>query len=205
MKKLIVCFAAVLIWSVTAFAANDAHEEERVKDAGEVLKEILNIPDDIPQDLLDKAECVVVLPSVKKGAFGIGGRSFAGRDEIDVARRPGDWAQSQHHAGRGGNPIRAGWGAVTRLLAHHRPRRRLSAMAFARSGDLQARPRSGFEPTDAGGKRWHVVRSMRQHMRVTRCEADIRGSDHDSRRASQSTLGTRAAGCRSIIDVIRRR
>jgi lipid-binding SYLF domain-containing protein len=38
-----------------------------------VLKEILNIPDDIPQDLLDKAECVVILPSVKKGAFGIGG------------------------------------------------------------------------------------------------------------------------------------
>jgi SH3 domain-containing YSC84-like protein 1 len=37
------------------------------------MKEILNIPDDIPQDLLDKAECVVVLPSVKKGAFGIGG------------------------------------------------------------------------------------------------------------------------------------
>ena len=38
-----------------------------------MLKEILNIPDDIPQDLLDKAECIVVLPSVKKGAFGIGG------------------------------------------------------------------------------------------------------------------------------------
>ena len=44
-----------------------------MKDAGEVMKEILNIPDDIPQDLLDKAECMVILPSVKKGAFGIGG------------------------------------------------------------------------------------------------------------------------------------
>ncbi len=54
-------------------AANDEKEEDRVKDAGEVLKEILNIPDDIPQDLLDKAECVVILPSVKKGAFGVGG------------------------------------------------------------------------------------------------------------------------------------
>jgi SH3 domain-containing YSC84-like protein 1 len=48
-------------------------EEDRVKNAGEVLKEILDIPDDIPQDLLDKAECLVILPSVKKGAFGIGG------------------------------------------------------------------------------------------------------------------------------------
>jgi len=56
-----------------AFAANDEREEDRVHDAAVVLKEILNIPDDIPQDLLDKAECVVILPSVKKGAFGVGG------------------------------------------------------------------------------------------------------------------------------------
>src|SRR6185312_5072440 len=45
----------------------------RVKDAGVVLKEILNIPDDIPKDLLDRAECVIVLPSVLKAAIGIGG------------------------------------------------------------------------------------------------------------------------------------
>jgi lipid-binding SYLF domain-containing protein len=73
MKKLIVCFLFGLMSTIAAFAVNDEHEAERVKDAGEVLKEILNIPDDIPQDLLDKAECLVVLPSVKKGAFGIGG------------------------------------------------------------------------------------------------------------------------------------
>ena len=60
--------------SAPAFAgANDEKEEERVEAAGQVLKEILNIPDNIPQDLLDKAECVVILPSVKKGAFGVGG------------------------------------------------------------------------------------------------------------------------------------
>ena len=53
--------------------ASDEKEEDRVKDAGQVLKEILNIPDDLPKDLLDKAECVIILPSVKKGAFGIGG------------------------------------------------------------------------------------------------------------------------------------
>ena len=56
----------------TAFADNQK-EQERVKESGEVLKEILNIPDDIPQELLNKAECLVILPSVKKGAFGIGG------------------------------------------------------------------------------------------------------------------------------------
>jgi SH3 domain-containing YSC84-like protein 1 len=73
MKKLIVYLAVMVISAVGAASASDVHEEERVKDAGEVLKEILNIPDNIPQDLLDKAECIVVLPSVKKGAFGIGG------------------------------------------------------------------------------------------------------------------------------------
>src|SRR5580704_1921485 len=55
-----------------ALAANSDTEQDRVEDAGHVLKEILNIPEDIPQDLLDKAECVIVMPSVKKAAFGIG-------------------------------------------------------------------------------------------------------------------------------------
>ena len=73
MKKFIVCLIVVLMSSIVAFAANDDREEDRVRDAGVVLKEILNIPDDIPQDLIDKAECLIILPSVKKGAFGIGG------------------------------------------------------------------------------------------------------------------------------------
>src|SRR5579862_7875267 len=80
MKNIAIRFRAVaamvltlLLCTCAAFASDDEHEVERVKDAGEVLKEILNIPDNIPQDLLDKAECLVILPSVKKGAFGVGG------------------------------------------------------------------------------------------------------------------------------------
>jgi len=52
-------------------AANDA--EKRVSECTRVLKEVLDIPEGIPQSLLDKAECVVVIPSVKKFAFGFGG------------------------------------------------------------------------------------------------------------------------------------
>jgi len=48
-------------------------EEARLEASATVVKEILDIPDGIPQELLDKAECVVVLPSVKKLAIGIGG------------------------------------------------------------------------------------------------------------------------------------
>jgi lipid-binding SYLF domain-containing protein len=48
-------------------------EDDRLKECGAVMKEILNVPDGIPQDLLDRAECVIVFPSVKKFAIGIGG------------------------------------------------------------------------------------------------------------------------------------
>lgn len=77
-----------------AFADNQK-EQERVKESGEVLKEILNIPDDIPQDLLDKAECLVILPSVKKGAIGIGGSFGRG---VMICR------SGQHYTGPWGPP-----------------------------------------------------------------------------------------------------
>jgi lipid-binding SYLF domain-containing protein len=48
-------------------------EAKRVENAGKVMEEILNVPDDIPQSLLDKATCVIVLPSVLKFAFVVGG------------------------------------------------------------------------------------------------------------------------------------
>ena len=48
-------------------------EQDRVANAGKVMQEIADIPDDIPQDVLDKADCVVVLPSVLKFAIGLGG------------------------------------------------------------------------------------------------------------------------------------
>lgn len=94
MKKLVACFIVLLMTTVATFAS-DEREEDRVKDAGVVLKEILNIPDDIPQDLLDKAECVVILPSVKKGAFGIGGSYGRG---IMVCR------SGEHYKGTWGAP-----------------------------------------------------------------------------------------------------
>jgi SH3 domain-containing YSC84-like protein 1 len=48
-------------------------ENDRIQNAGQVMKEILDIPDDIPQDLMDKARCVIVFPSVLKAAFIVGG------------------------------------------------------------------------------------------------------------------------------------
>lgn len=48
-------------------------EDKRLRNSGRVLGEIMNIPDNIPQNLLDRARCVVVIPSVLKAAFGVGG------------------------------------------------------------------------------------------------------------------------------------
>lgn len=61
-----------VLYSGLVFADRKA-EESRLKEAAKVAREVLNIPEGIPQDLLDKAECVVVVPSVKKFALGIGG------------------------------------------------------------------------------------------------------------------------------------
>jgi lipid-binding SYLF domain-containing protein len=72
MKQTLLALLIVCTSFSSLFAVSNEKEQERVKDSGQVLKEILDIPDDIPQDLLDKAECLVVLPSVKKAAFGIG-------------------------------------------------------------------------------------------------------------------------------------
>jgi lipid-binding SYLF domain-containing protein len=55
------------------WADDKVKDEDRLQNAGTVMKEIIDIPDDIPQSLLDKAECVIVIPSVIKGAIGIGG------------------------------------------------------------------------------------------------------------------------------------
>lgn len=62
--------AAILIASLLEGASK---EEQRLHESATVVKEILDIPDGIPQELLDKAECIIVLPSVKKFALGIGG------------------------------------------------------------------------------------------------------------------------------------
>ena len=75
-KVLFSIFLASLLAVPAVYAGEErtkAKEEDRLENAGKVMKEILNVPDDIPQDLLDKAKCVVVMPSVIKAAFVAGG------------------------------------------------------------------------------------------------------------------------------------
>ena len=66
-------FAVSMVLATSLVSADTKDEEERLDNCSRVLKEIFNIPDSIPQDLLDKAECLVAIPSVKKFALGFGG------------------------------------------------------------------------------------------------------------------------------------
>jgi lipid-binding SYLF domain-containing protein len=84
--------------ALPAFAKDREKEEDRVQNAGKVVQEIMNVPDNIPQNVIDKADCVVVLPSVVKFAIGIGG-SY-GRGVMTC---------------RGGKDFQGRWGAPTMM------------------------------------------------------------------------------------------
>jgi SH3 domain-containing YSC84-like protein 1 len=79
-------------------------EQERLGESAAILREILNVPEDIPKDLLDRAECVIVFPSVKKFAIGVGG-SY-GRGAITCRKGghfTGPWSAPAMFALEGGN------------------------------------------------------------------------------------------------------
>ena len=71
MKSICPLVVVIALIGLPAFAQSD--ENNRIENSGKVMVEILNAPDNIPGDVLDKAECVIVLPSVMKFAVGVGG------------------------------------------------------------------------------------------------------------------------------------
>jgi lipid-binding SYLF domain-containing protein len=93
MRKLFSCLSSILlavlpIFAEMASASNKTKDDDRLRNCGTVLSEILDVPDDIPRDLLDKADCVVVFPSVLKatrrggGSYGRGATSCRQGDDF---------------------------------------------------------------------------------------------------------------------------
>src|ERR1700716_987874 len=97
-KRILACAMSASLLAIASWADDKEKDEDRLKNAGTVLTEILNLPDDIPQDLLDKADCVVVFPSVLKAAFVVGG-SY-GRGAMSC---------------RQGDDFKGSWGAPTMM------------------------------------------------------------------------------------------
>ena len=72
-KRLISLGMALAMIALPLLASGDKKEAARLENCGTVVNEVMDIPDNIPEDLIDKAECIIVYPSVLKAAFGIGG------------------------------------------------------------------------------------------------------------------------------------
>src|SRR5271169_323043 len=96
MRKMLLSIGFVSLLALPVFGQDK--ESDRVDNAGKVMGEILNAPDGIPQSVLDKADCVVILPSVLKFAIGFGG-SY-GRGLMTC---------------RGGHNFHGPWGAPTMM------------------------------------------------------------------------------------------
>ena len=102
MKKFFVLLVAAALGASTAGAQE--HEQDRLKHAGEVLSEILNIPDNLPKSILDRSECVLIFPSVKKFAIGIGGSYGRGAMSCRSGQNfTGPWGPPALYALEGGN------------------------------------------------------------------------------------------------------
>jgi lipid-binding SYLF domain-containing protein len=102
MRKLWVLAATVVLAVGPAWAQQT--EKKRLEECGEVMKEIMDVPDAIPRELLDKAECVAVFPSVKKFAIGIGGSYGRGALVCRSGKNyTGPWGPPAMYAIEGGN------------------------------------------------------------------------------------------------------
>jgi lipid-binding SYLF domain-containing protein len=106
-KRLIMVMSGMLALTPLAFASDadkGKAEQDRLRNADLVVKEILNVPDNIPQDLLDKARCVVVMPSVLKAAFVVGGSYGRGAMVCRTGKDfSGPWGAPAMYALEGGS------------------------------------------------------------------------------------------------------
>jgi SH3 domain-containing YSC84-like protein 1 len=79
MRKVVIACAMCAVAASSAFAALSKDEVKRLSDAGTILTEIRNAPDKgIPEELWNKAQCIMVIPSMKKAAFVVGGEYGSG-------------------------------------------------------------------------------------------------------------------------------
>jgi lipid-binding SYLF domain-containing protein len=103
MRKLIPIVLSLCL-SAPSLLAEDKREKERLESCGTVIQEIMDIPDNIPQDLIDKADCVIVYPSVVKAAFIFGGSYGRGAMTCRTGEKfTGPWSAPTMMALEGGS------------------------------------------------------------------------------------------------------
>lgn len=107
LKQYAVVMIGILAFAPVTFAKDQDRarkEEDRIANSSAVMSEILNVPDNIPRDLLDKARCVVVMPSVLKAAFILGGDYGRGTMVCRTGKAfSGPWGAPAMYALEGGS------------------------------------------------------------------------------------------------------
>ncbi len=152
--KLIGLFLLVMMMAVPIFASK-SKQVERLQESAIVMQEIMNIPEQgIPTDLLKKAECIIIIPSMKKAAFGIGGNY--GRGAL-LCRTTGDnWSAPVMVSMTGGSfgfQIGGSSSDIVMLVMNKRGINKLLESKFTVGGDATAaagpKGRSAAAATDA--------------------------------------------------------
>jgi len=104
MKKYLVAATCLTLVAGAVYAKKLNNEQKRLEECGVVMQEVLNVPDNIPQELLEKAECVIVIPSVKKLAFGVGASYGRGAMVCRTGEKfRGPWGAPAMYALEGGS------------------------------------------------------------------------------------------------------
>jgi SH3 domain-containing YSC84-like protein 1 len=107
MKRSILAVLGILILASLTFANDEdrqKREQDRLQNADVVMQEILKVPDSIPKDLLDRARCVIVMPSVLKAAFVVGGSYGRGAMVCRTGKNfSGPWGAPAMYALEGGS------------------------------------------------------------------------------------------------------
>src|ERR1700680_1847797 len=104
MKRFMVTAACLTLVAGAVYAVRLNKEQQRLENCGVVMEEVTNIPDNIPQELLEKAECVIVIPSVKKLAFGVGADYGRGAMVCRTGEKfKGPWGAPAMYALEGGS------------------------------------------------------------------------------------------------------
>ena len=104
MKKYLAAAACLSLVAGAVYARKMNKEQERLENSGTVMQEVMGVPDNIPQELLEKAECVIVFPSVLKGAFIVGGSYGRGAMVCRTGEHfDGPWGSPAMYALEGGS------------------------------------------------------------------------------------------------------
>ena len=141
MRTLTFTLAIALGWAPLSVAAEKSKTADRLEDSADLFSEVMSAPDRaIPQDLLEKASCIILVPGLKKAAFGIGGKYGRGFAVCRGANETGWGPPAAIRIEGGGVGFQIGISStdVILLVMNERGMKRLATSKFTLGGEATA-------------------------------------------------------------------